>query len=92
MKRLAFPEIKHENHENERGGVEEKNCSRAFPDAYKESHRQAAQRRPERAGQIVAGAIERDRFRQLRSRDKLRDDRLPGRIIHCRADTQQQRQ
>jgi hypothetical protein len=55
-------------------------------------HHRAAQRRPDRAADVEAERVQRDRRAQFRARDKLGDDGLPGRVGQRRADAGGERQ
>ena len=84
---LTFPAIQHDNHAKERQRIQDEIFARAH-----QSDDQAAESGTDGAREIEIDAAERDRGGQFFAGHDLRDDRLPGRCIERRANTQRETQ
>ncbi len=87
--RNALPVVEHPDDASKRERVEEEYRPRTGMDALKRSNHQTTQRRANSAGKIIAGSVERNGVGNKLSRNQLRHDGLPRRVIHRRADVQQ---
>ena len=70
----AAPGEQRRQHRDDRHGVQRERQAGAA-----EQDQHAGQRRPDRAGQVEADAVQRDRLHQVLARHQFRHDRAPGR-------------